>query len=132
VSSVTIQADGTCRLIAEDGKDVQFDRSAGENQIFATALFAGLAQVSGYHIPLVVDTPLARLDSKHRNNLLRYWYSDPDRQVILLSQDNEVDEALLQSVRPYLGKTYLLESTLIGDGVYRTIAKENAYFGGQA
>lgn len=132
VSSINIQADGTCRLAADDGREVKFDRSAGENQIFATALFAGLAQVSGYHIPLVVDTPLARLDSKHRDNLLRYWYSDPDRQVILLSQDKEVDEALLQSVRPYLGKTYLLESTLIGDGVYRTIAKENAYFGGQA
>ena len=132
VSSVSIQADGTCRLMAEDGKEVQFDRSAGENQIFATALFAGLAQVSGYHIPLMVDTPLARLDSKHRDNLLRYWYSDPDRQVILLSQDKEVDETLLQSVRPYLGKTYLLESTLIGYGVYRTIAKENAYFGGPA
>lgn len=132
VNSIHIQADGTCRLAADDGKEVRFDRSAGENQIFATALFAGLAKVSGYHIPLVVDTPLARLDSKHRDNLLRYWYSDPDRQVILLSQDKEVDEALLQSVHPYLGKTYLLESTLIGDGVYRTLAKENAYFGGQA
>jgi DNA sulfur modification protein DndD len=132
VSSVSIQADGICRLMAEDGKEIQFDRSAGENQIFATALFAGLAKVSGYHIPLMVDTPLARLDSKHRDNLLRYWYSDPDRQVILLSQDKEVDDELLQSVRPYLGKTYLLESTLIGEGVYRTIAKENAYFGGQA
>ena len=132
VSSINIQADGTCRLVDDDGREVRFDRSAGENQIFATALFAGLAQVSGYHIPLVVDTPLARLDSKHRDNLLRYWYSDPDRQVILLSQDKEVDEALMESIRPYLSKTYLLESTLIGDGVYRTIAKENAYFGGQA
>lgn len=132
VSNIFIQADGVCRFTTENGREVRFDRSAGENQLFATALFAGLAQVSGYHIPLVVDTPLARLDSKHRDNLLRYWYSDPDRQVILLSQDKEVDEVLLHSIHPYLAKTYLLESTLIGDGVYRTIAKENAYFGDQA
>jgi DNA sulfur modification protein DndD len=129
ISNIIIQADGSCRLFGEDGKEIKFDRSAGENQLFATALFAGLAEVSGYEIPLVVDTPLARLDSQHRKNLLSYWYSKPDRQVILLSQDEEVDEALMQSVSPYLSKTYLLESTLIGEGIYKTVAKENAYFG---
>ena len=129
VGNITIQADGSCRLFSEDGKEVKFDRSAGENQLFATALFAGLAEVSGYDIPLVVDTPLARLDSQHRKNLLAYWCSNPDRQVILLSQDEEVDQNLMQSVTPHLSTTYLLESTLIGDGVYKTIAKENSYFG---
>ena len=107
---------------------VKFDRSAGENQIFATALFAGLADVSGYHIPLIVDTPMARLDSQHRRNLLKFWHADPDRQVILLSQDEEVDSDLAHALQPYLSKTYLLESTKIGDGAYWTTAKENAYF----
>lgn len=132
IKNIEIKADGSCRLFSDDGKEVKFDRSAGENQIFATALFAGLAETSGYDIPLVVDTPLARLDSQHRKNLLNYWCSNPDRQVILLSQDEEVDEELMQSVRPYLSKTYLLESSLIGDGVYKTVAKANAYFGEQA
>lgn len=132
IKNIEIQADGSCRLFSNGGKEVKFDRSAGENQIFATALFAGLAEISGYDIPLVVDTPLARLDSQHRKNLLTYWCSDPNRQVILLSQDEEVDEELMQSVRPYLSKTYLLESNLIADGVYKTVAKANVYFGEQA
>lgn len=131
IHHISIEVDGHSRLYDNEDKEVNFDRSAGENQIFATALFAGLADVSGYHIPLVVDTPLARLDSQHRKNLLDYWCSDPDRQVILLSQDEEVDEELMQTVRPHLCKTYLLESTLVGEGVYKTIAKENAYFGGK-
>jgi len=131
IHHISIEVDGHSRLYDNDDKEVSFDRSAGENQIFATALFAGLADVSGYHIPLVVDTPLARLDSQHRKNLLDYWCSDPDRQVILLSQDEEVDEELMQTVRPHLCKTYLLESTLVEEGVYKTIAKENAYFGGE-
>lgn len=131
IHTVSIEVDGHCRLHSEDGEEVKFDRSAGENQIFATALFAGLADVSGYHIPLVVDTPLARLDSKHRKNLLDYWCSDPNRQVILLSQDKEVDENLMQTIRPHLCKTYLLESTLVEDGVYQTVAKENTYFEGK-
>lgn len=132
VDRIEISPDGTSRMFADNGQPLRFDRSAGENQIFATALFAGLADVSGYHIPLVVDTPMARLDSTHRQNLLEYWHSDPERQVILLSQDKEVDKALAQTLAPYLAKTYLLESNRIGEGVYRTMAKEDAYFGGMA
>jgi len=94
VDRIEIGPDGTTQMFTDNGQPLRFDRSAGENQIFATALFAGLADVSGYHIPLVVDTPMARLDSTHRHNLLEYWHSDPQRQVILLSQDKEVDKAL--------------------------------------
>jgi DNA sulfur modification protein DndD len=129
VSKIQIETDGTCKLHSVDGNELKVDRSAGENQVFATALFAGLADVSGYHIPLVVDTPLARLDSQHRKNLLNYWCSDPDRQVILLSQDEEVDDELIQLVKPNICKTYLLESNMIEDGIYGTVAKENVYFG---
>lgn len=130
IDRIEIGSDGAAQLFAANGQQVKFDRSAGENQIFATALFAGLADVSGYHIPLVVDTPMARLDSKHRENLLEYWHSDPDRQVILLSQDEEVDAELANTLAPFLAKAYLLESHPIGEGIYRTQAKENAYFGG--
>jgi hypothetical protein len=38
----------------------------------------------------------------------------------------------MESVRPHLSKTYLLESSLISDGVYKTVAKANVYFGEQA
>lgn len=131
IDRIEIGSDGSAQLYAANGQHVKFDRSAGENQIFATALFAGLADLSGYHIPLVVDTPMARLDSQHRKNLLEYWHDDPDRQVILLSQDKEVDSELAATLAPYLTKTYLLESIRVDEGVYRTAAKENAYFGGR-
>ena len=130
VNRIEISSDGSAVISGADGQPIRFDRSAGENQIFATALYAGLADVSGYHIPLVVDTPMARLDSQHRENLLEYWHADPDRQVILLSQDKEVDNELARSLSPFLAKTYLLESVQIENNIYRTVAKENAYFGG--
>jgi DNA sulfur modification protein DndD len=128
IDRIELAPDGAAQVYGKNNQLVKFDRSAGENQIFATALFAGLADVSGYHIPLIVDTPMARLDSQHRRNLLKFWHADPDRQVILLSQDKEVDSDLAHALQPYLSKTYLLESTKIGDGAYRTTAKENAYF----
>ena len=100
-----------------------------ENQIFATALIAGLAKVSNIKAPMVVDTPLGRLDSKHRNNIVDFWLSDTDRQIILLSQDEEIDADFLKRIKKSVSKTYLLEHQDDGEGIGRTTAKANAYFG---
>lgn len=129
VEKIKILDDGTTQILNKVGQEITFDRSAGENQIFATALIAGLAKVSGVKAPMVVDTPLGRLDSKHRENILRFWTSDADRQVILLSQDEEIDYAFFQSIKPHVSKTYLLEHLDVGGGVGRTTAGEDKYFG---
>lgn len=107
---------------------VTFDRSAGENQIFATALIAGLAEVSKVPAPLVVDTPLGRLDSKHRENIFRFWTSDPSRQVILLSQDEEINSEFYRRIKKNVAVTYLLEHSDVGDGIGRTVARMGKYF----
>lgn len=128
VEKITILDDGTTQVLGKTGKEITFDRSAGENQIFATALIAGLAKVSGVKAPMVVDTPLGRLDSKHRENILRFWTGDKNRQVILLSQDEEIDYHFFMSIQDSVGKTYLLEHVDVGDGIGRTTAHEDKYF----
>lgn len=128
VTKIEIKEDGTARVLGSSGKEISFDRSAGENQIFATALIAGLAKVSRGKAPMVVDTPLGRLDSRHRDNVLRFWTSDKKRQVLLLSQDEEIDTSLLKKIKASVGKTYLLEHVDVGDGMGRTTAREDAYF----
>jgi DNA sulfur modification protein DndD len=129
VSSITIDNDGTTHILGKTNKEMSFDRSAGENQIFATALIAGLAEVSGVKAPMVVDTPLGRLDSKHRQNIFKFWTGDPDRQVILLSQDEEIDVDFYKRIQKNVSVTYLLEHEDVGDGIGRTTAKEGKYFG---
>ena len=128
VDKIEISDDGTTTILGKTGKELSFDRSAGENQIFATALIAGLAKVSGVRAPMVVDTPLGRLDSKHRQNILKFWTSDRSRQVILLSQDEEIDFHFRKSIADSICKTYLLEHIDVGDGIGRTSAKEDDYF----
>lgn len=130
VSKIVIDNDGTTTILSANGKELNFDRSAGENQIFATALIAGLAEVSKIHAPLVVDTPLGRLDSMHRANIFGFWTSDESRQVILLSQDEEISPAHFKTIKKNVCKTYLLEHSEVGDGIGRTIAKEDKYFNG--
>jgi len=128
VHRIEIRDNGTTRILGVSGKEITFDRSAGENQIFATALIAGLAKVSRGDAPMIVDTPMSRLDSKHRTNILKFWTSDTKRQVILLSQDKEVDRGLLNQIKENVSKTYLLEHQNVGDGIGRTTAKADAYF----
>lgn len=129
VSKIVIDNDGTTKILSDNGKELSFDRSAGENQIFATALIAGLAEVSKIRAPLVVDTPLGRLDSKHRKNIFDFWTGDGTRQVILLSQDEEISSSHIQTIKKNVCKTYLLEHTDVGDGIGRTVAVEDKYFG---
>lgn len=129
VASISIDNDGTTHILGKTGKEMSFDRSAGENQIFATALIAGLAEVSGVKAPMVVDTPLGRLDSKHRQNIFEFWTGNPDRQVILLSQDQEIDIGFYKRIQKSVSVTYLLEHQDVGDGIGRTTAKEGKYFG---
>ncbi|MES2283403.1 MAG: DNA sulfur modification protein DndD [Pseudomonadota bacterium] len=128
VDRIEILDEGTARILSTNGREIVFERSAGENQIFATALIAGLARVSGVKAPMVVDTPLGRLDSKHRDNILKFWTSDPTRQVILLSQDEEIDFHFHKEIAGSVSKTYLLEHSDVGDGIGRTTAKEGKYF----
>ncbi len=130
VAKIVIDDDGTTTILSANGKELNFDRSAGENQIFATALIAGLAEVSKIDAPLVVDTPLGRLDSKHRTNIFGFWTSDESRQVILLSQDEEISPAHYKAIKKNVCKTYLLEHSEVGDGIGRTVAKEDKYFNG--
>ncbi len=129
VAKISIDNDGTTHILSANGKELSFDRSAGENQIFATALIAGLAEVSKIHAPLVVDTPLGRLDSKHRENIFSFWTSDQNRQVILLSQDEEISAQSIKKIKSHVCKTYLLKHTEVGDGIGRTMAVADKYFG---
>ena len=127
IKRIEISGDGQTRLLSRDGSVLTFDKSAGEDQLFATALLAALARVSGVKAPLVVDTPLGRLDSKHRQNILTFWTSDKNRQVILLSQDEEIGHEYYKAIMPCVSKAYLLEHIEIEGGVGKTTATEG-YF----
>lgn len=94
------------------------------------ALVGALAEVTGYCVPLIVDTPLARLSERHCDNLLEYWTKDPTRQVILLVQDKEISANEHQRLKSRISKTYLLQHQQISHGVGQTEAIADQYFGG--
>ena len=83
--------------------------SAGEKQMFAIAIIWGLALSSGYKLPVVIDTPMARLDSAHRYNFINRYLPNASSQVIVLSTDEEVNGQYLEQLREHIGTFYTLK-----------------------
>ena len=82
--------------------------SAGEKQVFAVALLWALGRTSGRPLPVIIDTPLARLDSDHRRLLVERYLPFASHQVLVLSTDTEVDEAAFASLEPAVSHAYHL------------------------
>ena len=95
-----------------NGKPVPKHRlSAGEKQLLAIAFLWGLAKVSGRRLPIAIDTPLGRLDSSHRNNLVERYFHSASHQVILLSTDTEIAKKEYQTLQETeaIAREYLLQ-----------------------
>ena len=96
-------------LVAPDGRDLSPERlSAGERQLLAVSTIWGLARASGRPLPVVIDTPLGRLDSVHRQHIIERYFPHASHQVILLSTDKEIDEANYAKLKPSIGRAYTL------------------------
>ncbi|MBX8461374.1 DNA sulfur modification protein DndD [Enterobacter sp. RIT637] len=80
--------------------------SAGERQLLAIAILWGLAEASGKELPTVIDTPLSRLDGKHRNKLVNHYFPKAGPQVILLSTDEEIINEYYQQLKPYISREF--------------------------
>jgi DNA sulfur modification protein DndD len=97
-------------IVSPDGHELPMARlSAGERQLLATAVLSALIRERKGQFPVVVDTPLARLDKRHRRSLVQRFFSKISHQVLVLSTDEEVDDALLAEVAPSMSKSYTLE-----------------------
>lgn len=97
-------------LLGPDGQTVSRSHlSAGEKQVYAVALLWALARTSGRPLPLIIDTPLARLDADHRAHIIERYLPVASHQVIVLSTDTEVDAELGARLAPSLSHTLLLD-----------------------
>ena len=83
--------------------------SAGEKQIYAISILWGLAEVSGRALPMVIDTPLGRLDGDHRGHLVERYFPHASHQVIILSTDTEIDETYFEDLGPAVSHSYRLQ-----------------------
>lgn len=110
--------DKTYEIIIRDRSGHEMKKSglsAGEKEVFAVSLLWGLAQTSQLHLPIIIDTPLSRLDSVHRDNIVNHYFPNAADQVIILSTDTEVDSNYFKNLEPHLTGAARLEFSQINE-----------------
>ncbi len=111
ITSVHIDRDSLeISVRTNDGGALSIDQlSAGERQLLATAVLWGLSTVAGRSMPLVIDTPLGRLDGEHREKLAEKYFPAAAKQVVILSTDSEFTGELRSIISDSTSREYLIE-----------------------
>ena len=108
ISRIEIDRDSfEIRAYADDAEPMQIDMlSMGEKQIIGTALLWAIAKTSGRALPFVIDTPLGRLDGRHRENLTERFYPSASHQTVLLSTDKEIGYEEHEKMHDLISRSY--------------------------
>lgn len=82
--------------------------SAGEKQVTALSFILGLNEFSRRQAPIVMDTPMGRLDETHRRNVARVLTSlaEKGRQIILFVTDTDIAFGVYEILCPFIGKEF--------------------------
>ena len=83
--------------------------SKGEKQVFILSLYWAIIKSSNQDVPFVIDTPFARIDTEHREQIARNFFPEISRQVVILSTDEEVVGAYHDALTPRIAREFVLE-----------------------
>ena len=100
-------------LINENNEKLSvLSASSGQKQIIATALIWGVSEYLGKNIPMVIDTPLGRLDIENQKLILKEFYPNASKQVIMLPTPSELRAEEFKLLNHYISDRYCLTPTL--------------------
>ena len=106
-----------------DGNEVpKSSLSAGEKQLMVISILWALAICSKKKLPVIIDTPLSRLDSNHRKAIIKKYFPNASEQTIILSTDSEIDRNYYEMMCKNVGDEFTLvyddesKSTTIKEG----------------
>lgn len=113
------------KYLNADGEEVnKASLSAGEKQLMVISLLWALAICSKKKLPVIIDTPLSRLDSAHRVSLIQTYFPQASEQTIILSTDSEIDRNYYTIMKDDIGD----EFTLVYDDSTKSTTIHRGYF----
>lgn len=97
------------QYLDENGNEVSKESlSAGEKQLMVIAILWALALCSKKKLPVIIDTPLSRLDSQHRMSIIITYFPNASDQTIILSTDTEIDQNYYEMMKNSVGDEFTL------------------------
>lgn len=116
------------QYLDENGNEVSKESlSAGEKQLMVIAILWALALCSKKKLPVIIDTPLSRLDSQHRTSIISTYFPNASDQTIILSTDTEIDQKYYEMMKNSVGDEFTLvyseetKSTSIKKGYFQEL-----------
>jgi len=97
--------------------------SSGQKQIIATSLIWGISEYISEEIPMIIDTPLGRLDEENQSLILTQFYPNASSQVIILPTPSELRHEGFKSLREEVSQVFLLAN----GGSSTSISKQNTH-----
>lgn len=91
-------------IVRRDGERV-YHPSSGEKHVLAISFLVSLSLNSDRLTPMMMDTPLSRLDPEHKKNIAA-TLAGLDNQVLFLAQPGELDDNTRKTFLPSVAKMY--------------------------
>lgn len=107
VKNLIINENYGLRQIDDQG-NVFDHKGAGVAQIIALSLILALARSAALPSALVLDTPFARLDETHRDNIIKFIPTESKQVILLLQSAEKISPNVENKFRSYVAKEYLI------------------------
>ncbi len=107
---VLIDQNYNISVVHKSGSEGIGTLSAGEIQVLALSFIAALNSISGFKVPIFIDTPLGRLSREPKDNIAKNLpnYLE-DKQVVLLVTEEEYTSEVRKRLSGRVGKEYFIE-----------------------
>lgn len=99
--------------------------SQGERQVYIMSIYLALLKTSRKDVPFFIDTPFARIDSNHRDRIVKNFFKGVKNQLFILSTDEEIVGQYKKLISTEISDQFLLNISDYG----QTKIVEDAYFG---
>ena len=79
--------------------------SSGQSQIIAMSFISALNRFTAREAPVIIDTPIGRLDPIHKQKIIEYFHNIAS-QVIILYQPNEMNDEDIKHINRFISSEY--------------------------
>ena len=101
-TDVLIDEDFNVKIIHSHGYNAINDLSAGEYMILGLSFMSALMTISGFHAPVIIDTPLGKIDDEHREYITTELPKFLSGTISLLVTPTEYDSNVRHNLQEYL------------------------------